>query len=219
MLRGVRVAVMPLGSWEQHGESLPLYTDTMIACAVAGELAERLGAALLPPLAYGVSQEHMDFPLTATLAPETLCRVLSEIWGSLERHGVEAVVVVNGHGGNKAALEACASQWNYTRRMKVIPITVWDFVEGLEEGDVHAGRGEASMVAYLQGGEYEGEGRLCTPMYPLRRTAECSPTGSVYPGRWRSDRGLGERLLKGSVERVYEASVRALEALGVKITR
>lgn len=214
-LENVKVVVIPSGSWEQHGPSLPLYTDTLIACRVAEELARKLDAVLLPPLAYGVSHEHMDFPLTVTLSPETYCRVITEVLESLEKHGVRLAVIVNGHGGNRAALEACVARWNYTRRLKALALWPWRAVEELLEGEVHAGRGEASLVAYLQGGEYKGEGRLCHPLYPLRRTSECSETGSIYPGLWESDRELGERLFKAMVEAVLEETLRAGRALGV----
>ena len=33
--RAARVAVLPVGSFEQHGDFLPLITDTAVACPIA----------------------------------------------------------------------------------------------------------------------------------------------------------------------------------------
>lgn len=216
-LGDARIAVLPVGSWEQHGESLPLYTDTLIAVAVAAEAARRLGAVILPPLAYGVSFEHRDFPLTVSIEPETLCGFLGDAAASLEEHGVRLLIVVNGHGGNAAALDACASRWNYRGGgLRIQTLLLWEAVRGWLNGEVHAGRVEASIVAYLTGrAGLRGRGEP-GPCYPLRRTRECSRTGSLYPGEWEADPRLGERLLREMVEWVVGEARRAVEALGLQ---
>jgi creatinine amidohydrolase len=38
--RRSKVAVLPVGSFEQHGDHLPLSTDTIVACVIARRLAE-----------------------------------------------------------------------------------------------------------------------------------------------------------------------------------
>lgn len=43
-----QVAVLPVGSFEQHGAFLPLATDTLVACAVAREIAAAYPVHLLP---------------------------------------------------------------------------------------------------------------------------------------------------------------------------
>ena len=37
--RGARVAVLPVGSFEQHGDFLPLITDTLVAGVIARRLS------------------------------------------------------------------------------------------------------------------------------------------------------------------------------------
>jgi creatinine amidohydrolase len=37
--RQARTAILPIGSFEQHGPYLPLTTDTLIACIIAKALA------------------------------------------------------------------------------------------------------------------------------------------------------------------------------------
>jgi creatinine amidohydrolase len=49
-VRAARIAVLPVGSFEQHGEHPPLITDTVVACLVAGHLAADYPLFLLPRL-------------------------------------------------------------------------------------------------------------------------------------------------------------------------
>ncbi|MFF4209184.1 creatininase family protein [Streptomyces sp. NPDC001796] len=99
---GVRrqVAVLPVGSFEQHGPYLPLATDTLVACAIARELAAAYPVHLLPPVTISCSHEHAAWPGTVSISSVTLHAVVRDIAASLERSGVQALVLVNGHGGN-----------------------------------------------------------------------------------------------------------------------
>src|SRR3954454_1774573 len=95
-----QIAVLPVGSFEQHGAFLPLATDTLVACAVAREIAAAYPVHLLPPVTISCSHEHAAWPGTVSISSVTLHAVVRDIAASLRRSGVEALVVVNGHGGN-----------------------------------------------------------------------------------------------------------------------
>ena len=56
-----RVAVIPVGSIEQHGPHLPVSTDSDIVTEIAKKISEKNGYFLLPTLNYGVSFEHAPF--------------------------------------------------------------------------------------------------------------------------------------------------------------
>ncbi len=98
--RGARVAVLPVGSFEQHGGHLPLITDTVIACLIAKRIAEHYDLFLLPPITMSCSHEHEDFPGTVSISATTLIAMIEDIRASLRRSGVTKLVLVNGHGGN-----------------------------------------------------------------------------------------------------------------------
>jgi creatinine amidohydrolase len=105
--RPPRLAIVPLGATEQHGPHLPFATDTLVADALAARLAARLdGAVALPALPLGCSREHMAFPGTLDLEPETLVAVVGDCLRSLARHGVGEALVFSAHGGNVATLRA-----------------------------------------------------------------------------------------------------------------
>lgn len=98
-----RVAVLPLGAVEQHGQHLPVSTDT----AIVSELARRTEAALpdqvvlLPTLWLGSSHHHLTFAGTLSLSSATYQRVLVEAIESLLSSGFHRIFLLNGHGGNQ----------------------------------------------------------------------------------------------------------------------
>lgn len=98
--RKASVAVLPIGSFEQHGQHLPLATDTVVACAIADSVASEYGLILLPPVAFSCSHEHSGFTGTVSISATTLHQVIGDIVASLELQGIRHLVLVNGHGGN-----------------------------------------------------------------------------------------------------------------------
>jgi creatinine amidohydrolase len=109
LAEGVRTAVVPLGSTEQHGPHLPFATDTRIADALAARFCERVPEAVaLPAIALGCADEHLGFPGTLSLRAETLAAVLRDVLRSLERAGFERALVFSAHGGNAALLRELA---------------------------------------------------------------------------------------------------------------
>lgn len=94
------VAVLPVGSFEQHGQHLPLTTDTLIACLIAQRLADSYELLLLPPVTMSCSHEHASFAGTVSISATTLVAIVDDIRASLRHRGIDKLVVVNGHGGN-----------------------------------------------------------------------------------------------------------------------
>ena len=105
-----RVAIVPVGSCEQHGPHMTLDTDLAVAEAFASRLAADLGdlALLCPPIPYGLSEHHLSFSGTLTLRPSTFLAVLADLVESLDRWNLKRVIVVNGHGGNVEAIRLAA---------------------------------------------------------------------------------------------------------------
>lgn len=114
-LHGIKIAVIPVGSCEQHGPNSTFVTDTARAYAFSKMLGERIGEELLicPPVTYGISTHHMSFPGTITLTCETYIKVLVDIGVSIHAHGIPKIVFVNGHGGNASSLGAAITDLKY----------------------------------------------------------------------------------------------------------
>ncbi|MCI1931581.1 MAG: creatininase family protein, partial [Clostridia bacterium] len=56
------VAIIPIGSVEQHGYHLPIGTDTYVAITLAEDAAKETGAIIVPPVWFGWSPHHMVLP-------------------------------------------------------------------------------------------------------------------------------------------------------------
>ncbi|MER6972810.1 creatininase family protein [Nocardioides sp. NPDC000445] len=98
--RGSKIAVLPIGSFEQHGDILPLSTDTIVATQIASMVAHANDLWLLPPITVSCSQEHADWAGTISIPAATLIRLVQDIVASARAQGAEHVVLINGHGGN-----------------------------------------------------------------------------------------------------------------------
>ncbi|MDE3089362.1 MAG: creatininase family protein [Chloroflexota bacterium] len=98
--------ILPLGATEQHGRHLGLGTDFIEAEAIARGAGERSHVAVAPTMNFGMSHALLGFPGTLSLRPTTLIAVLEDLFRSLYRPGFRRVLVVNGHGGNTAALSS-----------------------------------------------------------------------------------------------------------------
>lgn len=123
-LTKAQLALMVVGSCEQHGPHLSLDTDTSVAEAIARKLAARLGdtAVVCPTIGYGLSEHHLAFPGTLTLRPSTFLALFADLFESLEHNGIHRVLIVNGHGGNIDALRLAARSARRDRGMLVASI-------------------------------------------------------------------------------------------------
>ena len=137
------VLLVPVGSCEQHGPHLPLDTDTRIAAALCNAAAAgRRDVAVAPPIAIGASGEHAGFAGTMSIGTEVLGLVVVELVRSVVGPH-RAVVLVNGHGGNSAALASAAAQcWSEGRPTHV-------YAPRATGGDAHAGLTETSVMLAL----------------------------------------------------------------------
>ncbi len=221
-LETVDVAILPVGSTEQHGPALPLGTDFMAADAFAGTLDDRDDVTVLPTLPVGVSEHHRQFHGTLWARPETFEAYVTETIESIASHGVQKAVIVNGHGGNVDALSRAARR---LRADNVAFAPTWNWWESTPElsDDLfeteggHAGPAETSLVLELADdlvredaldeageGAPEGWGESVHGASVGFDTIDFTPTGAVGDPT-EGSREAGEEL--------FEAASAELEAL------
>ena len=105
-----RVAVLPVGTVEQHGPHLPLVTDVLTATEMSRRAVEAIPseAVLMPSVYYSFNEHHMDFPGTIAVEGETIVNYITDIGLSLAHHGFRKILLVNGHGSNVPFLDIAA---------------------------------------------------------------------------------------------------------------
>lgn len=143
------IALLPIGSTEQHGPHAPLSTDSLTAEAVAEAGARRYDdeVAITPVLPIGASEEHRGFPGTIWITPDTLRSYTRDVIRSLAANGWQKIVIVNGHGGNTHALQEVAADLTRHEDVFVAAFTWFDAVDpDVEMG--HAGAMETAMIRH-----------------------------------------------------------------------
>jgi creatinine amidohydrolase len=151
--RAADVAVLPIGSFEQHGGHLPLATDTLIAAAIAERITADYDLLLLPPIAIGASHEHADFKGTVSISSVTLHAIVTDVATSLDHAGLTKLVIVNGHGGNYVLRNVVQESNVGARRMTLFPSSE-DWTDARRAAgvvttnheDMHGGEAETSIL-------------------------------------------------------------------------
>ncbi|MBC7099432.1 creatininase family protein [Candidatus Bipolaricaulota bacterium] len=214
------VALLPVGSTEQHGPHLPLGTDWLVAQEIARRASRAGGWLLLPTVPVGVSEHHRQFWGTLWVPPGVLRDYVVGIARALASHGLSRVVFVNGHGGNTPALEEAA------RALRGEGIYAYLYVwwqaipeaiaEVTEDRGSHAGEVETSVVLAVeeglvdQGGYAEAVrdgaptwGRMAHGVSVGFDTLDFSRSGATGDPRGATPE-KGERLLRAAAARLNE---------------
>lgn len=159
---GGSVVVIPVGSVEQHGHHLPVATDTILVEAVVDggvkQVAEELPVVVTPPVWSGFSPHHLSLGGTLSLEFDHMRAVLEDVAETALGNGFDAVVFVNGHGGNKPMIDAVVSTLGSRVDAEVLGTTYFelatDEVNGIRDsptgGMAHGGEFETSLMLYLR---------------------------------------------------------------------
>lgn len=150
-----QVAVLPWGATEAHNYHLPYGTDNILTESIAAEaarLAWDRGAKVivLPGIPFGVNTGQLDIKLTINMNPSTQSLILADVAGSLARHAIAKLVVLNGHGGNDFRQMVRELQPRYPS-LFICCVNWYDVVDPapyFRPGD-HAGEAETSVMQHV----------------------------------------------------------------------
>ena len=98
--------LIPVGSLENHGLHMPLGTDALIPDEIARLINERSDILIAPTVNYGATDDLSGFPGTVSIGTEGLIHLLKAITDELYKYGFRRFLILNGHGGNNAAIQA-----------------------------------------------------------------------------------------------------------------
>ncbi len=222
----VDLAILPIGSLEQHGPHLPLDTDSFIAKHMVKEAVKKLDSEkppILPTIPYGVSERHMTFPGTVTLSSNILEEIIIDIGRSIIQHGFRSLYIYSGHIESLAPIENAARELKKETGM----IVYYDSMESMEhvgekiikcDNDAHAGEVETSLSLALRNDlvdertipdkehdfpdtkvEFDNKTRLDYTW----KVYEISPTGIIGDAT-EADKEKGEKLWEIGVKELKE---------------
>ncbi|WP_336329725.1 MULTISPECIES: creatininase family protein [unclassified Haloarcula] len=149
------LALVPLGSTEQHGPHLPLATDHLIGEAFAREAADRTGYLCTPTINVGVSPHHRQFNGTMWVDAPVFRDYVESFTRNLAYHGIDRVIYVNAHGGNVEHLREVGRRLRDDELLYAIE-WMWDesipdLVDDLfEQNGPHGGPKETAMIQHLR---------------------------------------------------------------------
>jgi len=155
------VAILPVGSVEQHGPHLPLGLDYLIVDELCRRLVVRaegegLKVVKLPPIPYGLSAMWLGNPGTIDISSNSFINYVYDVLRSVVRWGITKLVVLNGHAGNSDALRVVASNLvkDLSSNYVVVVTSWWELVgdvinEVFESKFFHADEVETSVALAL----------------------------------------------------------------------
>jgi creatinine amidohydrolase len=220
---GDAIVILPVASMEQHGPHLPVGVDTYLCEGVCREAAERASdveTVIAPTLWCGMAEHHMAFGGTFTFDLPTDRAVLLCLLRSVERHGFRRVLIVNGHGGNIAALSAFLPDFARETGLDIRALTYFELaIEAMgpiledQTGVMHACEAETSMMMALapetvrtgRFGEAHGmvdarPGPLMRPVVARYRSFKDMTASGVIGDARRASAAKGEKLVAACAE-------------------
>ena len=206
-----QIAIIPVGSIEQHGPHLPISTDSDIVTEIAFRLSEKINGLLLPTISYGISSEHFPF-FNLSVKKSTLSKILDDVCESVIKNGISRILIINGHYGNLDSLRGFEKK-NSRRKIKIF--SYWKYMS--REFD-HAGNVETSMMLAISKNVnmkkakkgFDTEGMSKQEISRINKLAQKSFPKVTGNGVWgdptKSSAKIGREIIKEVVDNLAKES-------------
>jgi len=153
--------IIPIAALEQHGQHLPVFTDSLLLGEVVRRAASTAHALFVPLQWLGNSHHHIDYPGTVSAAPRLYLGLLRELAENFLAHGFRRLFFLNGHGGNiipaKQAIFELRQKYRQRDDLLLLFASYWDLAQphkeksGYVQTDMgHACEWETSMILALR---------------------------------------------------------------------
>lgn len=152
--------LLNIAATEQHGAHLPVATDRLIGEHFSGLLNKEIEdkVLILPVVAIGCSDHHMDFSGTLSFSHNTFAAIVKEMIQSVLHHGFYNIILLNSHGGNQGIMQVIVEQLGFANpHAHIIGATWWNIAKEellkLTEtgpgGTGHACEFETSLMKFI----------------------------------------------------------------------
>ena len=145
------VVYIPLGTYEWHGEHLPIGLDGLTAHGLCLRAALRDGGLVCPPLYYGTGGGHGGYPWTIMAGDADIAPLLATTLGRLQDFGVATAILLSGHfaGEQIGMIERLAQDWQRGGNgMRVRSLAV-NMARGVPLAPDHAALFETTLLGAL----------------------------------------------------------------------
>jgi creatinine amidohydrolase len=215
-LRKTKTIIFPFGTVEEHGNHLPLNTDTLIAYEALKRVIKKREVFLAPPVYYGVCTTTNQHPGTISITPETLRRLTFDLVRDAYKKGLRNFILLSGHGGGlhmsalKEVAEVLIDELEGTKLAVVTPYEILAReLSGLAEtpNDSHAGEIETSLMLFLAPELVRGRSKEEYPKLPKPFVVKDKIKywrGGVWGNPKKASKEKGEKAVKLIVKKIVD---------------
>ncbi len=224
---GSTTVLVPIGGTEQNGPHMALGKHNVRVKALAGQIAQKLGNAIVAPVMAYVPEgaifppaAHMRFSGTLSISEATFEALLESTARSFKQHGFHDVVFLGDHGGYQKsevrAADKINKEWAADGRFRALALTAYyeasqgPYIEALRskgfsdaEIGTHAGLADTSLMLAID------TSLVRTDL--LAQGAKAAPSDGVYGDPRRSSAELGQIGVRSMVERSVQAIQEAIK--------
>ena len=224
---GSTTVLVPIGGTEQNGPHMALGKHNVRVKALAGQIAQKLGNAIVAPVLAYVPEgaifppvAHMRFSGTISIADATFESILESTARSFKQHGFHDIVFLGDHGGYQKsevrAADKINKEWAADSRFRALALTAYyeasqaPFIlalraKGYSDAEIgtHAGLADTSMMLAID------KTQVRTDL--LAEGAKTGPADGVFGDPRKASAELGQLGLRNIVDKSVQAIQEAVK--------
>ncbi len=178
----IQTVLVPVGTIEAHG-AINNGADCTMPEALAKEMAGPLNALIAPLIPYGVTGTLTRYPGAIRVEPDVFGAYVEAVVRELARNKFKNIILINGHGGNRKALDEVAEKIGNGTDARVLVFDWWSHTsditqEVFHEDGGHAGNNETAAVMAVNPGLVKKD------LYRKDLAAPIDRSITAYPNPW-----------------------------------